>query len=383
LNLPQPSTLAPPSVVAVTAGLATGSIALLMLGLQPLLLGALAAESRLDEQGVGAAATAELLALGVTVGLLAALAPPSRLRLINGVAATVLAACNIWSMAAHGAGFVVARAAAGTAGGVLVWIAVALITRTRLPERASGIFLTVQTLAQAGLAALLPITLMPHFGANGGLASLAVLSACAMFASFWLPSELAALPKAEAGQGTLALPGLIGLTSVFFTMAGVVGLWIFVEQLGASPRIGAPAAGIAVACALVAQVAGSSVATLFSTRAPAMPVLFMVGLADLGSVWLLGEPIGAPVYLASVVLFGFLWLFAMPFQTRLMIDLDPTRRAAMLLSPAQLLGSAVGPLVTSAFATKTYLGGALRADAVMFAVGIACVVTTRKKGLIF
>jgi hypothetical protein len=368
-----------PSVAAVTAGLATGSIALLMLGLQPLLLGALAAESRLDEQGVGAAATAELLALGVTVGLLAALAPPCRLRLINVAAATCLAACNIWSMAAHGAGFIAARAAAGMAGGVLVWIAVALITRTKLPERASGIFLTVQTLAQAGLAALLPITLMPHFGANGGLASLAALSACAMLASFWLPSRLAALPETEAGRGRVALSGVIGLASVFFTMAAIVGLWIFVEQLGASPRIGVRAAGIAVACALLAQVAGSSVATFLSSRAPAMPVLVIVGATDIFAVWVLGEPIGAPLYLASVVLFGFLWLFAMPFQTRLMIDLDPTRRVAMLLSPAQLLGSAVGPLVTSAFATKTYLGGALKADAVMFAAGIMCLVATIRK----
>jgi hypothetical protein len=60
----------------------------------------------------------------------------------------------------------------------------------------------------------------------------------------------------------------------------------------------------------------------------------------------------------------------MPFQTRLLIDLDPTRRVAMLASAAQALGSAAGPVTTSAFATKADLSGALVADAVLFGVGL-------------
>ena len=50
---------------------------------------------------------------------------------------------------------------------------------------------------------------------------------------------------------------------------------------------------------------------------------------------------------ACVAAFGFLWLFALPFQTLLLIRLDPTRRAAMQLGAAQLLGSSAGPLAAS------------------------------------
>jgi DHA1 family inner membrane transport protein len=87
----------------------------------------------------------------------------------------------------------------------------------------------------------------------------------------------------------------------------------------------------------------------------------------------LGESLGQVPYMLGVIAFGFLWLFAMPFQTRLLILIDPTRRSAMLLSAAQLVGCAAGPLVTSAFATDARLNGALLADAGLF--GGALVVT--------
>jgi hypothetical protein len=374
-----------PTPRELSAGLFTGSIALLMLGLQPLLLGALADESRLDEAGIGAAATAELLALGLTTGLLAGFVPPTRLKLVNIVGAVSLAGCNIWGCFAAGAWFAASRGAAGIASGLLMWVAVVLITRAVRPERVAGIFLTVQTLAQAGLAAILPLTLMPRMGANGGLATLAAFGLCAALASIWLPSRLAVLAKPEGGHGSLPAGSLIGLGAVFFTMAGVVGLWIFVEQLGATPRIGARAASLAVALALAAQVAGSSVATFLSSRLPPRPILIAAGLLNIGAVAVLGQAIGAPLYLASVLLFGFLWLFAMPFQTRLLIDLDPTRRAAMLLSAAQALGSAAGPIATSAFATKSSLGGALVADAVLFGIGLLGVAATagKRKSVLF
>jgi hypothetical protein len=348
------------------------------------LLGALADENRLDEAGIGAAATAELLAIGLTTGLLAAMVPPRRLKTTNMVAALALAACNLAGCFTAGAWFAASRGASGVASGVLLWVAVCLITRARRPERVAGVFLTVQTLAQAGLAAMLPLTLMPRFGANGGLAVLAGIALASSTASVWIPSLLAALPKPEGGHGRVPISGFIGLGSVFFTMAGVVGLWIFVEQLGAAPSIGARAAGLAVALALAAQVAGSSAATFLSSRLPARPVLFGVGLLNLAVVYGLGQRIGAPAYLASVMLFGFLWLFAMPFQTRLLIDLDPTRRVAMQASAAQALGSAAGPIATSAFATKADLSGALLADAVLFAIGVVGVLAAgRKKGLLF
>jgi hypothetical protein len=341
-----------------------------MLGLQPLLLGALADEHRLSIDQIGFAATAELLALGLTTGLLAAFMPTHRLRLISAGGGAGLSLANLASIQASGFNMVATRGAAGLFGGILVWIAIAAVTRAARPDRLSGIFLAVQTLAQAALAGILPITLMPHYGANGGLACLAVFGVLAMTAAFMLPDSLPALPKPETGPASVPIVGWIGLAAVFFYMAGIVGLWVFVEQIGTGDKIATRIVGFAVAAALAAQVTGSIVATLITGRIKAVPVLALCYLLNIGVLYVLGGKLSAPLYLVSIILFGFLWLFAMPFQTSLLIFIDPTRRSAMQLSAAQLLGCAAGPLVTSAFATNTDLWGALKADAGLFVCGL-------------
>jgi hypothetical protein len=56
-----------PSRSQVVAALALGSVALLILGLQPLLLGELVAQQRISLGGVGLVAMGEIVALGVGV----------------------------------------------------------------------------------------------------------------------------------------------------------------------------------------------------------------------------------------------------------------------------------------------------------------------------
>jgi hypothetical protein len=378
-GLDEPPGVVPPSVRQLSLGLTVGSVALLMLGLQPLLLGALVEQARLTVDQLGLAATAELLGLGVTTGLLASLLPPVRVRAINALACLALALANGMSMLTSGYGFVASRALAGIAAGFLVWIAVMMITRARAPDRIAGIFLTVQTLAQAALAALLPLTAMVRWGANGGLAALGVLALASMPVSFLLQDRFSRLPKPEEARSGLPWRGVAGLASVFLYMAGIVGLWVFVERLGAAAGASTQLAGIAVAAALAAQVTGSSSATFLSGVLPTMPILALCAVGNIAVVALLGAPIGQVPYLLGVVVFGFLWLFAMPFQTRLLIRLDPSRRSAMLLSAAQLLGSAAGPLVTSAFATDASLTGALIADSLLFAAALAVTLCLRPK----
>ena len=371
-GLIEPPGVVPPGARQLALGLGVGSVALLMLGLQPLLLGALLGEKRLTIDQLGLSATAELLALGVTTGLLASLCKPARIRAINAGACVALALANGMGMLTGGFGFVASRALAGIASGFLVWISVVMITRARAPDRVAGVFLTVQTLAQAALAAILPITAMVRWGADGGLGVLGVLALGSAAMSLLLQDRFSPLPKPEASGGALPLAGIVGLSSVFLYLAGVVGLWVFVERLSLDAGASETLTGIAVAAALAAQVTGGTMATFLSGLLPSVPVLASCAIGNIAVVWVLGSALGLAPTITAVVAFGFLWLFAMPFQTRLLIELDPSRRTAMLLSAAQLLGSAVGPIVTSGFATQTTLHGALEADAVLF--GLALIV---------
>jgi hypothetical protein len=376
----EPAGVVPPAVLQMCLALGVGSVALLMLGLQPLLLGALVDQGRLTDDQLGLAATAELLTLGLTAGLLASLVKPARVKLINAGGCLGLAAANGMSVLTSGYGFVASRALAGIAAGCLVWIAVVVITRALAPDRLAGIFVTVQTLAQAALAAVLPLTAMARWGVNGGLGTLAVLALAAIPASFLLDDRFSILPKPAEAVAGLPPRGIAGLASVFGYMAGIVGLWVFVERLGTAVGASTALTGLTVALALAAQVTGSLVAIFVVGRLPTVLVLVLCAVGNIAVVWVLGASLGKAPYVAGVMAFGFLWLFAMPFQTRLLIRLDESRRSAMLLSAAQLLGSAAGPLVTSAFATGASLRGTLVADAGLFAAaGVVTALLGKRK----
>jgi hypothetical protein len=53
------------------------------------------------------------------------------------------------------------------------------------------------------------------------------------------------------------------------------------------------------------------------------------------------------VFIAATAAFGFLWLFAMPFQIPVLIAADPSRRSAELVGGAQLAGASLGPLLAA------------------------------------
>lgn len=74
--------------------------------------------------------------------------------------------------------------------------------------------------------------------------------------------------------------------------------------------------------------------------------------------------------------FGFLWLFVLPFLAPMVIEADPTRRAAVLIGGAQVLGASFGPFVASLFVTAedsrgaVVFGGACMIAAILLAFGL-------------
>src|SRR6201999_3136645 len=98
---------------------------------------------------------------------------PSKLRWIAGVATLALALLDLASMPASGVGIMIARTLAGIPEGILIWITVGMIARSKTPERVAGFFWTSIVSYQLCLAILF-VTLIPHFGPDGGFAALAI-----------------------------------------------------------------------------------------------------------------------------------------------------------------------------------------------------------------
>ena len=344
----------------VTSALWLGSLGLLILGIQPVVLEPLVRFGRLDEASLGSAATVEILAIAIGSVLGARMLGPWPARAVALAALLPFAAANLAVHWLSGLGpLLAARALSGLAGGVLVGMAVVTIARAQRPERLAAAFLVLQTVLQLCLAALIPGLAKRLLPVDIGFVTLSLLGAASLPALLLLPRRLApprASVSAPAPVAAAAWVVLLGCGAYLFAIVAVwayFGVWE--HQVGMTEQ----AIGTTVSLSLGAQVLGAATAGWLGPRLPSLPTLLLVGALQAGVVLGLLHWSTPAAQFALALAFGFLWLFALPLQTRLLIEVDPTRRAVLHLAAAQLTGSAAGPTLAGLFVTTGRVDGAL------------------------
>ena len=357
-----------------------GCVGLLMLGIQPIVLGALQAAGRLSVPQMGQAATLETLALGAVSAGMAARVPHRGLRLWGLAGALLLLLANGLGAVSTGLGFVMTRGLAGLASGVIVWIAVGMITRRHDASRINGIFIGAQALSQGAVAALTPIALGPALGSNAGLVVIGVGAALMLPLLFLIPNRLPETPtEAQHGSG-LHLSSLSGLASGLLMMGGIVAVWVYVEPIAHTIHIPDPVTGLAVAASLGAQIVGAIAIVALDRWISAVAGLLITAAAFLAITAALAWPPSQGAFIAATVGFGLFWTVALALGLPLLIAADPTRRAALYGPAATLLGASLGPLAAGAFATDTHMTPALATAAALFILAaVATLVSARTR----
>ncbi|MCB4362119.1 MFS transporter [Hydrogenophaga taeniospiralis] len=338
------------SLVQLAGALAIGTIAVLMVGVQPILLGALVEAGHVSLEGVGIVAMAEIIMLGLGVVLGDTLLPVARLRLITILAALCAAALDLLTLQAVGDGGMAAvRAGAGLAEGVLIWGTTGVIVRTAQPARIGGVFFVLQTIAQALLGLALANAIIPRWGWPGGFAALGLLALLPCLLAFVQPARLSPLAPPAISGFRWSAATLQPLAVVFLQLAALGSFWAYLEPLGQAVGLDARAAQTLVAAVLVMQVVGGIVAALAVRRLPLVPTLVFCSMA-LAAVTATVHQLpagGVRSFSIACAAFGFVWLFMLPFHIGLAFRADPSGRLAGLVPAAQLLGSALGPLTAS------------------------------------
>lgn len=368
---------------ALAAGLALGTAGVLMLGLQPILLDQLVTAQRLRLEQAGPLAMTEIVAIGVGAALPNVLLPLHGLRRVALLATLLLAACNLATpLAPSLLPLLLLRAGAGVAGGVLVWLASLLIVRHRTPERLAAVFLLVQTLVQAGAAALLALVAIPAAGLAGGFAALALLCLLPLAGLGRLPARLPPLAGAASALPQFTAPVVRTLLVVVCGMAAISALWAFLDAIGRVSGLAAQQVQMLIAGTLVTQVAGAMAAGWLAPRLAAAAALVPGMLLLLGLAWAFGHaaPHSLAGFSALCAVFGFVWMFSMPFQVKLALRAEPGGRLAQLVPALQLLGSAVGPLVAGLLMTGDDDIAAISVTASAFACLAFLLLVTARRG---
>lgn len=366
-----------PTRANVWAALWVGSVGLLVLGLQPILLGALLNEGRVNFDQLALAATVEILAIGIGSVLSAFALGSGAIRTKALVFLVLAAVCDHATAATTGpTSVIVTRGLAGLAEGALVAFAVELIARSRHPGRIGGYFVSFQTLGQALMAAMMALWTVGRWGAAGGFETMAVVALASLVVVFFLPRAYGVLPKPadEAASGLLRLAPVTALLAIFCFYQFLGALWAFLEPLGGDAGISADIVGLMVSFSLAAQILGATLSTVIEARLPFRPVVLIAGLLAIGIALIIPLHPPALVFWGLAMTIGFIWLFVVPFQIRLAVDADASRGAALLVPAAQLFGAALGPAGASAFvetgsaAGVAYYAAASAAASVVFVI---------------
>ncbi|WP_292373506.1 MFS transporter [Mesorhizobium sp.] len=337
-----------PTALQLASALWIGSVGLLILGLQPVLLGALYTEGHVTGDELALVATAEMIAIAIGSAIVAMLLPARNMRWKSAVLLVLLALANFWTAyAASPNALIGARTLAGLAEGGLVAVATELIARSRRAERVGGYFVTLQTLAQCALALLLALYAVPAAGSAGGFIALGVVCLLSLVAAWTVPDDYADLPKEEHFSNVLTVPAITALLSIFCYFMFFGAVWAFLEPLGAEFGIDGRTVGLMVSASLATQVVGAMTATVFEARIDYRFAITIIGVVAAVSSALLAFGPGLAVFWATALVMGFILLFIVPYQIRLAITADETRTAVLLVPAAQLFGLAIGPIAAS------------------------------------
>ncbi len=332
----------------IIAAMVVGVAAMMVLGLQPILLGALTSSGRLSEAGLGQAAMVEIFAFaaGSAIGPYVLSSAGMRMRVL--AASLLLAMANMGMYAAHSVfAILMLRGVAGLIEGLLLGATITIITHSRHPARLNGIFAAFATAPQIAGAYLLPTLIIPRLGSNAGFGILTGFAVIAMLAAPFLVDRVDIERSQSRDRPGWNAAVILILLGAFVQSAGIGAAWNYTERLGSEIGVSPGVIGLAIAGSLLLQLVGALIAAWVSDRSPAWVALIAGTICQTIITIALVSLSSPTAFIVCVWLFGFFWLALQPFLVGELIALEPTRRAAFALAPILLVGLGIGPLLVS------------------------------------
>ena len=237
------------------------------------------------------------------------------------------------------------RALDGLFGGVSVGIALAVMARTRLPQRAYGAQFTLQLLL-GGLGLMWLPQLAAHHGAYVLFLALGTISALTLALLALLPEyPLEIASKSRPDGSTIRLPLAATLVALFSFQAANMGLFAFIFPLAHFYGLQTGFISNTLGVADWAAAAGSLLAMWTGSRFGRLKPLGIVLLLTILATFALLRSDVALVFIAANVASGIAWSFVVPCLFSMCAAFDPTGRSASLGGFFSKLGLGSGPLL--------------------------------------
>lgn len=341
--------------------------ALLLLGIQPILIGDLIAEGRATLAQANLIASVDYFVIGaatLSAPILLAKVPTSLIGLVSGLTYAIGNGLTLWLV---GDDIIPAQVMAALGAGTLLWLQTAYIARSARAERLSGIFLAVFVAASIALSLVGSTAVFPTFGSRGLYCALAFLGVIVAVFAYLRPIAVArsSSPTStrESGSGSplvFSFAAVMTLVSVFLFNAFSADVWVAFEPITAAAGISHGTSDFAAIGSLAMQGVGALMAGWLASRVSAPLALVVIGFITIAQgLYLHLGTITQTGFLVFALIYGWLGYAVVPFQIGMLIKTDPSRRAASLFAAPWILGAAFGPLVTSSLRSDKQVSGGL------------------------
>lgn len=327
----------------VAASVAAGTIALIVLGLQPLLYAAYVLEGTIAAQRLGLLAAVELagIAGGSAIGVhLLERWRPQALA-VGGI--LLLSTGNFLPIAiGQTALLFLARGIAGAGAGLLVGVAATAIARTQRMGAWSGAFLFGQALSQYGVMRGFEL-FHPQPTSMEVQHVLGWTTVAAIVLVPMLPLRLAyAAAPGATPPGRPEGRGLLGLIAILLCVGGAGGFWAYLDvwmQSRGVPRVDSASL---LSTSLLGQIIGAAIGAAIADGRWSWVRLLLILSVLLSAVlaWMIW-----PASQLVAFSFGAAFMLGAPAFISVLGRLDPLHRATPFSATAQLAGLAIVPTI--------------------------------------
>ncbi|GGO79309.1 MFS transporter [Marinobacterium nitratireducens] len=341
----------PLSTTSLWRAIVFGTVAMLVFLLMPAYVGALATLG-FDDSQLGNLASMDLA--GITVACVLALGWIKRVdwRLAGMLAMASLVAVNLLCAGISDYQTLMGlRFIAGLAGGSGIVLAYTIIAGSSAPDRYTGLFVTIQVLAQS-LGFVVAPSLMENFGVDSFYYLFAALALAALPLLKAFPKRGQDSRNASAGgesqrSSRLALMLVLLSMTLFFTGQGAI--WAFGERIGMAGGLDAQAVANTLALTAFASLFGAALSAWMDVRYGRFWPILTAILVQLVALALFTGEMNAVYFATLFSIFAFSWNFGIAFQVGVVASMDHGGRFTALIPAFQGAGLAIGPSLAGIF----------------------------------
>lgn len=319
--------------------------------LMPMWIGQIVDGYHISPPTAGRIASAEMFLVACTTVVVAVLLGRVRRQRLPLVGMLMLLVGNFLCIFLHTVdGVLICRGVTGIGKGLLVAALFSIAGQTLRPTRTFALI----NAAYAGVSAaafLAAPYFVGRFGAQGIFALMAGLALIGLLWLPWLPQGRVSPVPAQRYGFAISGTGIAVIAAFFLFWTAHEVIWTFAERLGVRVGLDLPTIGKVLAASALAAVAGPVLAhTLDLKYGVLRPLVFAIVVVGFSGLALSQTHVGG-VYVASVLIFSILTLFATPYFQGLLSAADPLGRLAALSVATSTFGGSCGALLGSAVLT--------------------------------